>query len=169
MRVSISTHLDAEPQWVAAQLQSTAVFRHIAAPLLTFGTATGAPWPRLWPPGELHMHMRLLGLLPLGRQTVRICTEPSLEPGGWPALRDNGDGALLHRWDHRILLQPLPGGRTLAGDIKQHTLDHLDYYLEQFVDNATKAGSTVHTTSGRHRNCAIATGRLADLVTLPGV
>lgn len=129
MRVSISTHLDAEPQWVAAQLQSTAVFRHIAAPLLTFGTATGAPWPRLWPPGELHMHMRLLGLLPLGRQTVRTCIEPSLEPGGWPALRDNGDGALLHRWDHRILLQPLPGGRTLYTDVVEVQARHLPWLM----------------------------------------
>jgi len=34
--------------------------------------------------------------------------------------------------------------RTLAGDIKQHTLDHLDYYLEQFIDNATAAGTQVH-------------------------
>ncbi|MFW6060134.1 MAG: LutB/LldF family L-lactate oxidation iron-sulfur protein, partial [Phycisphaeraceae bacterium] len=34
--------------------------------------------------------------------------------------------------------------RDLAGDIKQHTLDYLDYYLEQFVDNATAAGVQVH-------------------------
>lgn len=37
--------------------------------------------------------------------------------------------------------QPL---RDLAGRIKQHTLDHLDYYLEQFVDNAAAAGAQVH-------------------------
>lgn len=34
--------------------------------------------------------------------------------------------------------------RTLAGQIKQHTLDHLDYYLEQFIDNAQKAGAVIH-------------------------
>jgi len=34
--------------------------------------------------------------------------------------------------------------RTLAGQIKQHTLNHLDYYLEQFIDRATAAGATVH-------------------------
>mgnify|MGYP002626441704 FL=1 len=34
--------------------------------------------------------------------------------------------------------------RSLAGDIKQHTLDHLDYYLERFVDNATAAGTKVN-------------------------
>ncbi len=34
--------------------------------------------------------------------------------------------------------------KELAGNIKQHTLDHLDYYLEQFIDNATAAGTKVH-------------------------
>ena len=34
--------------------------------------------------------------------------------------------------------------RSLAGDIKQHTLDNLDYYIDQFVDAATAAGVKVH-------------------------
>ncbi|MCC7191929.1 MAG: iron-sulfur cluster-binding protein [Phycisphaeraceae bacterium] len=34
--------------------------------------------------------------------------------------------------------------RELGGRIKQHTLDHLDYYLEQFVTNAAAAGAKVH-------------------------
>ncbi|MEW6742391.1 MAG: lactate utilization protein B [Planctomycetota bacterium] len=34
--------------------------------------------------------------------------------------------------------------RELAGQVKQHTLDHLDVYLEQFIDQATAAGAHVH-------------------------
>ena len=34
--------------------------------------------------------------------------------------------------------------RRHAGQIKQHTLDHLDVYLEQFIDQAIKGGSKVH-------------------------
>ncbi len=34
--------------------------------------------------------------------------------------------------------------KTLAGQIKQHTLDHLDQYLEQFIQSATKSGMKVH-------------------------
>ncbi len=34
--------------------------------------------------------------------------------------------------------------RELAGQIKQHTLDHLDYYLGMFSDAATRAGAQVH-------------------------
>jgi L-lactate dehydrogenase complex protein LldF len=34
--------------------------------------------------------------------------------------------------------------RTLAGEIKQHTLDHLDYYLEQLVANVETNGGKVY-------------------------
>ena len=34
--------------------------------------------------------------------------------------------------------------RELAGHIKQHTLDHLDVYLDQFIDKAGAAGAKVH-------------------------
>jgi len=38
--------------------------------------------------------------------------------------------------------------RDLAGRIKRHTLDNLDYYIGQFVDNATAAGAKVHFALG---------------------
>jgi len=34
--------------------------------------------------------------------------------------------------------------RELGARIKQHTLEHLDHYLEQFADRATEAGAQVH-------------------------
>jgi len=34
--------------------------------------------------------------------------------------------------------------RALAGRIKQHALDHLDHYLERFVERAEAAGARVH-------------------------
>ncbi|MFP4144443.1 MAG: LutB/LldF family L-lactate oxidation iron-sulfur protein [Phycisphaeraceae bacterium] len=34
--------------------------------------------------------------------------------------------------------------RALAGEIKQHTLDHLDHYVAEFVDNARAAGVQIH-------------------------
>src|SRR5688572_29621470 len=45
----------------------------------------------------------------------------------------------------RMLKLPDPDGlRALAGDIKQHALDHLDYYLEQLTENVKKNGGHVH-------------------------
>jgi len=116
MRISLSTALSAPPEWVAAQLQSTAVFRHITAPLVRFRPTGGVRWPTHWSPGDLSLQMWLLGLLPMGPQTVRISIEPPPQPGGWPTLRDNGEGRWMRRWDHRITLQPLPDGRTLYTD-----------------------------------------------------
>jgi L-lactate dehydrogenase complex protein LldF len=46
--------------------------------------------------------------------------------------------------------------RSLAGQIKQHTLDHLDHYLEQFIDNATAAGAQVHYAGNAQQANAIA-------------
>ena len=116
MRVRLSTPLHAPPEWVTAQLQSTAVFRHITAPLVRFKRPGGAPWPSHWSPGDLPLQMWLLGLLPMGSQTVRISIEPAAQDGAWPTLRDNGEGTLMRRWDHRITLQLMPDGRTLYTD-----------------------------------------------------
>src|SRR5688572_8039674 len=45
----------------------------------------------------------------------------------------------------RILDLPNPDGlRELAGQIKQHALDYLDYYLEQLAANVRKNGGHVH-------------------------
>src|SRR5688500_7169038 len=37
--------------------------------------------------------------------------------------------------------------RELAGRIKQHALDHLDYYLEQLDSNVRRSGGHVHFAS----------------------
>ncbi|MDH3584226.1 MAG: hypothetical protein OER86_08425, partial [Phycisphaerae bacterium] len=37
-----------------------------------------------------------------------------------------------------------PAWRELAGQIKAHTLDHLDHYVDRFVEQATAAGAQVH-------------------------
>lgn len=129
MRVHLSTPLSAPPEWVAAQLQSTAVFRHITAPLIQFHPARGTEWPTHWAPGELALHMRLLGVLPMGPQTVRISIEPTAQRGGWPTLRDNGEGVLMRRWDHRITLQPLSDGRTLYTDDIEVIARHLPWLM----------------------------------------
>lgn len=109
LRVCLTTTLPAPADWVAAQLQTTALFRHITAPLLRFGTMQG-PWPEHWPLGDTELRFALFGLVPMGRQTARISLHPSDDiPGAWPLLRDNGTGQLMRVWDHRITVHSLPG------------------------------------------------------------
>ncbi len=48
-----------------------------------------------------------------------------------------------------------PAMRELAGQIKQHTLDHLDHYLGMFIDAATAAGAQVHLAADAEQANAI--------------
>jgi len=129
MRVHLATRLNAPPDWVAGQLQATEAFRHVTAPLMRFKPANGAPWPPQWTAGTLEVRMWLLGVLPLGRQTVCISIEPAEQPGHWPTLRDNGHGGLMRRWDHRITLEPLPDGTTLYTDDIDVVARHLPWLM----------------------------------------
>lgn len=109
LRVCLTTTLPAPADWVAAQLQTTALFRHITAPLLRFGTMQG-PWPAHWPLGDTELRFALFGLVPMGRQTARISVHACDGiPRAWPLLRDNGTGQLMRAWDHRITVHSLPG------------------------------------------------------------
>ncbi|MGA2443678.1 MAG: hypothetical protein ABSH08_22210, partial [Tepidisphaeraceae bacterium] len=43
-----------------------------------------------------------------------------------------------------LQLPDADGLRSLAGQIKQHTLDHLDFYLEQLQSSVQRNGGRVH-------------------------
>ena len=107
--IRLTTTLPAPVEWVTTELQTTALFRYITAPLLHFAPVHG-PWPANWPQGDTELRLSLFGLVPMGRQTARISLHPCDSiPGAWPLLRDNGTGQLMRVWDHRITLHPLPG------------------------------------------------------------
>ena len=58
-----------------------------------------------------------------------------------------GTATLKQDGNRRLKLLELPDSdslRTLAGNIKQHTLDNLDYYLAQLVAAVEKNGGKVH-------------------------
>jgi L-lactate dehydrogenase complex protein LldF len=57
------------------------------------------------------------------------------------------DATVRQDGGRRLRLLELPDSdrlRELAGQIKQHTLDHLDYYLEQLVEAVERNGGHVH-------------------------
>lgn len=63
-------------------------------------------------------------------------------------LKTSVNKATLHQYTQRQQRMPeLPdadGLRTLAGEIKQHAVENLDYYLEQLTANVEKNGGHVH-------------------------
>ena len=75
----------------------------------------------------------------------------SVKAAGDEQLKRSVNNAVLRQYTARqlrILDLPNPDAiRTLAGEIKQHTLDHLDYYLEQLKANVERNGGHVHFAS----------------------
>src|SRR5215213_6853988 len=74
--------------------------------------------------------------------------EISVKAAGDERLKRSINNAVMRQYTGRQLcLTELPDSdklRQLAGDIKQHALDYLDYYLEQAADNVRKHGGHVH-------------------------
>src|SRR5437660_10619074 len=72
----------------------------------------------------------------------------SVKAAGDEKLKTAINNAVMRQYTGRQLrLLELPDSdalRTLAGQIKQHALDYLDYYLEQLVTNVERNGGQVH-------------------------
>ena len=72
----------------------------------------------------------------------------SVKAAGDEKLKTSINNAVMRQYTGRqlrMLELPDPDAlRTLAGDIKQHALDYLDYYLDQLTANVQKNGGHVH-------------------------
>jgi ligand-binding SRPBCC domain-containing protein len=99
---------------VWAALQRPATLIAVSRPLLVFRPVDPPSLPDTWHEGDWRVTMRFLGLLPLGQQTIAVRFERS--EGDKRVLRDDGHGALVRRWDHRITIAPAEDGRTLYRD-----------------------------------------------------
>ena len=75
----------------------------------------------------------------------------SVKAAGDEKLKTAINNAVMRQYTGRQLrLLELPDSdalRTLAGQIKQHALDHLDYYLDQLVANVERNGGPTHARS----------------------
>ncbi|MBI1375648.1 MAG: iron-sulfur cluster-binding protein [Phycisphaera sp.] len=88
--------------------------------------------PTLFPSLPYDMHARTHGFI-ADEKIQKFVNKATL-------YRDGGRKA----YTAKIFGEKHDDVRDLAGRIKQHTLDNLDYYLGQFIDNATAAGAQVH-------------------------
>lgn len=90
---------------------------------------------------EFHAHE--VNAFDFGRESVEAAHNERLKKAIDNAVVRNDRG-------RQLKLLELPDSnkvRQLAGAIKQHTLDHLDYYLLQLVENVEKRGGHVHFAS----------------------
>ena len=104
--VELTTWLDAPPEAVWDHAQTSALLRHVAAPLNRF-VPCGGRFPRRWTPGEYRAWMFVFGIFPIGWQVIGI--EFPASPPTTDVLRDNGHSPFVRRWDHWIEIAPGDG------------------------------------------------------------
>ncbi len=116
MRVEITTALAAPPERIWQELRRTELLEHVAAPILRFEPIQPETLPETWEEGRYLVALRFLGVLPMGRQWIVTSFHPDDTRAGHFALRDNGSGQLVSRWDHWIFLEPDGAGGTRYTD-----------------------------------------------------
>ncbi|MGP1357187.1 SRPBCC family protein [Roseicyclus sp.] len=113
-KISLTALLPAPPERVRALVMRPATLVHVSRPLLTFRPLPG-PFPEVWAEGEHEVAMRFLGVLPLGRQTIRIRFEARGD--GAFRVRDAGGGQLARTWDHLITIAPEGTGTRYTDEV----------------------------------------------------
>jgi len=116
-KLVVASVIDLPVERVWQAIRSRRLLDHVAAPLLSF-VPERPDLPPLWQEGEVvPVGMRLFGVLPLGRQTIRISFPPP-DPAvaGERRMHDDGDGTMARRWNHLIVVAPLGPERTAYRD-----------------------------------------------------
>lgn len=111
MRVRLDLLLDcpADAAWEA--VHSPAVFQAVSGPITTAESLEPGGFPERWPGGEHRVRLRMLGLLPMGTQVIRLRDET--RPDGARIVHDEGgplSGAMtvVTGWHHQMAIAPNP-------------------------------------------------------------
>lgn len=122
MRVLLKLVLDCTPDAAWRAIQSPAVLREVASPVLDFESLEPDDFPTVWGTGAHPVRALAARSLPVGEQVIDI-DFPATRVPGVRILRDTGTGlngllALTTRWDHRMAIAPDPAGtgKTLYRD-----------------------------------------------------
>lgn len=116
MKVFRSTTIALPPDTVWPEVQTATLLQHIAWPIVRFIPAEPAAFGKFEDGGRYPVKLRLLGLIPFGKQWIVTSLHES-GSGDWPKqLRDNGHSALIDRWDHWITIAPGADGGTQYSD-----------------------------------------------------
>lgn len=122
MRVHLNLVLDcpADAAWEA--VHSPAVFRAVSGPLTTVESLEPGGFPERWPGGDHRVRLRMLGVVPMGTQLIRLRDENLTD--GTRVVHDEGgplSGAMriVTHWHHRMAISPderAPDARTRFRD-----------------------------------------------------
>ncbi len=121
MKVSTSATLECSIDAAWDALHTPAVFRKVSAPFTSFHTEPGQNLPtRFETNRDYPVTVMAAGVLPLGRQTIRLVdefrswAERTVEDCG---RGENGPLAMLRNWRHRMTVTARPDGKTDFSDV----------------------------------------------------
>jgi hypothetical protein len=122
MRVLLKLILDCEPDAAWRAIRSPAVFREVSSPLMEIESLAADGFPTVWEPGQHPVLMRGGGVIPMGKQIIRLDFETARR-GSVRIVHDSGQGvtgavSAIRLWDHRMAIAPDPAGtgKTLYRD-----------------------------------------------------
>ena len=114
--VELSTMLPRPIDQVWDEVTRPRLLLRVAGGFVAFRAVDPPHWPDRWEPREYLVSLRLVGVLPLGRQVIGI-EYPTSSPD-MRVLRDNGRSQLVRRWDHRITLRAGAAGTVYTDRIE---------------------------------------------------
>lgn len=113
MLVRVSTELEAPAERVWPLLKRTETLRYVTRGLLGIDALGGGVLPAAWRPGEeLCVRLRPLHVLP---GWLHCITTVAVDDERREALT-NERGGPIKAWRHRLVVEPLPGGRSRYTD-----------------------------------------------------
>lgn len=110
---TVTLDVDIDTLWRA--IQTPALLESVTRGLMRFDPIEPGGFPEIWDAREHRVDLKLFGWLPIGRQVIAIERPPA--EGARRLLRDNGRGDVVSAWDHLMILEPAPGGRTRYTDL----------------------------------------------------
>lgn len=107
MKVDLSSYIPCSYEEAVKQVKTPRLLQHVAFPLISFTPLTPENFPPVWAQGTYTVRLKLLCLLPFGKQDI-VISYP--DAGSGFSLRDNGRSAFIKKWDHTITILQTPNG-----------------------------------------------------------
>jgi hypothetical protein len=116
MRVKRTSEFDRPGPVVAALMFDPATMCLVMRPFVTVVPIAPAILPPRWETGRYRVAMRLFGIVPLGWEDIVVTDVIADASAGRWGFHDAGCGQFTRRWDHRLLVEGLPGNRSRYTD-----------------------------------------------------
>jgi hypothetical protein len=105
MRLESTSLIACPVEQLRDELERTALFHYVTAPMLVFVPVDPPQFPERWAPGKYRVRLLVGGRLPIGEHTLN----PQADVFGSEVWHDSGYSPLIRLWDHRIVLEDAYG------------------------------------------------------------